>query len=61
MNTRLRPDYLNNFIVVARLIWGGDAPTWLAAQLWRWNRSVCQAREVDNIRPTRAQMKSTLL
>ncbi len=61
MNPRLRPDYLDCFITVARIVWGGDAPTWLAEQLWRWCREVCHVRDVDNLRPTRAKMKSTLL
>jgi len=61
MNPRLRPDYLDGFITVARIVWGGDAPTWLAEQLWRWCREVCHVRDVDNLRPTRAKMKSTLL
>ena len=61
MNCRLRPDYLDPFINVARLICNGDPPPWLADQLWRWNGSLYQDRRVEEIRPTRAEMRGTLL
>ena len=38
MNRHLRPDYLDPFIDVARLICRDDPPSWLAEQLWRWNQ-----------------------
>ena len=61
MNPRLRPDYLDDFINVARLICDSDAPPWLADQLWRWNGWLYSDRHVEKIRPTRPQMRSTLL
>lgn len=61
MNHRLRPDYLDPFIAVARLIDPVNPPTWLAEQLWRWNRWLYRDRRVEEIRPTREQMKSILL
>jgi hypothetical protein len=60
MNTRLRPDYLDPFINVARLICSGDAPPWLAEQLWCFNRWLYQDRHVEEILPTRARMRSNL-
>ena len=60
MNRRLRPDYLDPFIDVARLICGDDPPTWLAEQLWRWNRWLYRDRRVEEIRLPRKQMRSTL-
>jgi hypothetical protein len=61
LNPRLRPDYLDPFINVARLICRADPPTWLAKQLWHWNRRLYRDRCVEEIRPTREQMRSTLL
>jgi hypothetical protein len=61
MVARLRSDYLDDSIIAARLIWGGDAPIWLAEQLWRWNRHVQRARHVEEFRLTRAEMRSSLL
>ena len=60
MNHRLRPDYLDPFINVARLICGDEPPTWLAEQLWRWNRWLYRDRRVEEIRLPRKQMRSTL-
>ena len=61
MNTRLRPGYLDPFINVARIICDGDPPPWLADQLWRWNGSVYHDRHVEDMRPTRTQMRRALL
>lgn len=61
MVSRLRSDYLDDSIIAARLIWGGDGPIWLAEQLWRWNRHLQRARDVEGFRPTRAEMRSSLL
>jgi hypothetical protein len=61
MNPRLRPDYLDPFINVARLICRADPPIWLAEQLWHWNRWLYRDRRVEEIRPTREQMRSALL
>lgn len=60
MNRRLRPDYLNSFLNVACLICRADPPVWLAEQLWRWNRWLYRDRRVEEMRPTREQMRSTL-
>ena len=60
MNTRLRPDYLDPFTNVARLICSGDAPPWLAEQLWCFNRWLYQDRHVEEILPTRARTRSNL-
>jgi hypothetical protein len=60
MKPVLRPDYLDAFINVGRYICGSDPPTWLAKQLWRWNGRLRQDRHVEEIRPTRAQMRSDL-
>jgi hypothetical protein len=61
MNRHLRPDYLDPFIDVARLICRGDSPSWLAEQLWRWNQWLYRDRLVEENRPSRAQMRRTLL
>jgi len=61
MNRHLRPDYLDPFIDVARLICPVDPPTWLAEQLWRWNKWLYRDRFVEDRRPSRAQMRKTLL
>ena len=61
MNRHLRPDYLDPFIDVARLICPVDPPTWLAEQLWRWNKWLYRDRFVEESRPSRAQMRKTLL
>ena len=61
MNRRLRPDYLDPFIEVARLICRDDPPSWLAEELWRWNRWLYRDRFVEETRPSRAQMRRTLL
>jgi hypothetical protein len=61
MNHRLGPDYLDPFINVARLIFDDDPPTWLAEQLWRWNRWLYRDRRVEEMRPTRERMRSMLL
>jgi hypothetical protein len=61
MTYNLRPDYLDPFLNVARLICKGEPPIWLAEQLWRWNRWVYRDRRVEENRPTREQMRSTLL
>ena len=61
MNHRLRPDYLSPFLKVACLIFRADPPPWLAEQLWRWNRWLYRDRRVEEMRPTREQMRSTLL
>jgi hypothetical protein len=61
MNCHLRPDYLDPFIDVARLICRGDSPSWLAEQLWRWNQWLYRDRLVEENRPSRAQMRRTLL
>jgi hypothetical protein len=61
MNERLRPDYLDPFIKVAGLICQTDPPIWLAEQLWRWNRWLYRDRLVEENRPSRAQMRRTLL
>jgi hypothetical protein len=60
LNPRLRPDYLDPFINVARLICQADPPTWLAEPLWRWNRWLYRDRRVEEMRPTRGQMRSIL-
>ena len=60
MNPALRPDYLDAFIKIAQFICGGAPPSWLAEQLWRWNRRLHQDRHVEKIRPTRAQMRASL-
>ena len=61
MNSRLRADYLDPFIGVARLICRADPPSWLAEELWRWNRWLYRDRHVEEMRPTREQMRSALL
>ena len=61
MNDRLRPDYLDPFIQVTRFICPTDPPAWLAEELWRWNRWLYRDRFVEEIRPMREQMRSTLL
>jgi hypothetical protein len=61
MNRHLRPDYLDPFIDVARLICPVDPPGWLAEQLWRWNQWLYRDRFVEETRPSRAQMRKTLL
>ena len=61
MNTRLRPGYLDPFNNVARIICDGDPPPWVADQLWRWNGSLYHDRHVKELRPTRAQMRESLL
>ena len=60
MTIRLPSDYMSAFVNVARLICGGDAPTWLAEQLWCWNGRLHQDRHVEEFRPTRAEMRSIL-
>ena len=61
MNRHLRPDYLDPFINVARLICRDEPPSWLAEELWRWNRWLYRDRFVEETRPSRAQMRRTLL
>jgi hypothetical protein len=61
MNRQLRPNYLDPFIKVARLICRGDPPSWLAEQLWRGNRWLYRDRLVEESRPSRAQMRRSLL
>jgi hypothetical protein len=61
MKHGLRPDYLDEFIKVARLICEADPPAWLAEQLWRWNRWLHRDRFVEDSRPSRAQMRKSLL
>ena len=61
MNRRLRPDCLDPFISVARLICPANPPIWLAEQLWRWNRWLYRDRLVEETRPSRAQMRRNLL
>src|SRR5262245_38468821 len=61
MNGRLHPDYLHPSLNVARLICRAHPPLWLAEQLWRWNRWLHRDRHVEEMRPTREQMRSTLL
>jgi hypothetical protein len=61
MNRHLRADYLDPFIDVARLICPVDPPGWLAEQLWRWNQWLYRDRSVEESRPSRAQMRKTLL
>ena len=61
MNHRLRPDHLDPFINVARLICRSDPPSWLPEELWRWNRWLYRDRFVEETRPSRAQMRRTLL
>ena len=61
MNQRLRPDYLDPFIDVARLICPVDPPGWLAEQLWRGNQWLYRDRSVEDSRPSRAQMRKALL
>ena len=61
MNRHLRPDYLDPFIDVARLICRDDPPSWLAEQLWRWNQWLYRDRSVEDSRPSRAQMRKTLV
>jgi hypothetical protein len=61
MNRRLRPDHLDPFIDVGRLICRSDPPSWLAEELWRWNRWLYRDRFVEETRPSRAQMRRTLL
>jgi hypothetical protein len=61
MNRHLRPDYLDPFVDVARLICPVDPPAWLAEQLWRWNKWLYRDRVVEESRPSRAQMRKTLL
>ena len=61
MNTRLRLGYLDPFNNVARIICDGDPPPWLADQLWRWNGSLYHDRHVEDMRPTRAQMRGSVL
>src|SRR5208282_496600 len=51
---------MSAFVNVARLICGGDAPTWLAEQLWCWNGRLHQDRHVEEFRPIRAEMRSIL-
>lgn len=60
MNRRLRPDYLDPFINVARFICRVDPPSWLTEELWRWNRWLYSDRFVEESRPSRAQMIRTL-
>ena len=60
MNRHLRPDYLDPFIDVARLICRRDPPSWLAEQLWRWNQWLYRDRLVEEQRLSRAQMRKTL-
>lgn len=60
MNQRLRPDYLDPFIHIARLICRGDPPSWLAEELWRWNRWLYRDRLIEDSRPSRTQMRKTL-
>jgi hypothetical protein len=60
MNRHLSPDYLDPFIDVARLICPVDPPTWLAEQLWRWNKWLYRDRFVEDSWPSRAQMRKTL-
>jgi hypothetical protein len=61
MNRHLRPDYLDPFINVARLICPTNPPGWLAEPLWRWNRWLYRDCRVEETRPSRAQMRRTLL
>jgi hypothetical protein len=61
MNRHLRPDYLDPFLEVTRLICPVDPPGWLAEQLWRWNQWLYRDRSVEDSRPSRAQMRRTLL
>jgi hypothetical protein len=61
MNRHSSPDYLDRFIVVARLIGPVDPPGWLAEQLWRWNKWLYRDRFVEDSRSSRAQMRRTLL
>jgi hypothetical protein len=61
MNRHLRSDYLDPFIDVARLICPVDLPGWFAEQLWRWNQWLYRDRSVEDSRPSRAQMRKTLL
>src|SRR6476661_7391610 len=56
MIARLRPDYLDPFVGVARLICRADPPSWLAEELWRWNRWLYRDRHVEEMRPTREHM-----
>ena len=42
MNRRLRPDYLDPFIEVARLICRDDPPSWLSAVALALGRGVCE-------------------
>jgi hypothetical protein len=61
MNPRLRPDYLAPFIKVAGLICRTDPPIWLAEELWRCNRWLSRDRSVEEWRPSRAQMRKSLV
>jgi hypothetical protein len=58
--SKIRPHVLDAFIKIAQFICGGAPPSWLAEQLWRWNRRLHQDRHVEKIRPTRAQMRASL-
>jgi len=49
MNSRLRPDYLDPFLKVARLLCRADPPVWLAEQLWRWNQWLYRDRRVEEM------------
>jgi hypothetical protein len=60
MTPGLRPDYLDAFMKVARLICDNDPPTWLAERLWKWSRWAYRDRIAEEIRPTRTQMRSEL-
>ena len=61
MNRRPRPDHLDPFINIARLICPANPPIWLAKQLWSWNRWLYRDRLVEETRPSRAQMRRNLL
>ena len=46
---------------MSRLICRDDPPSWLAEELWRWNRWLYRDRFLEETRPSRAQMGRTLL